>query len=150
MTAPWIIWLAAAGVIVILEIFTGTFYLLMIAIGVASGAAVAWVGGGPEFQLIAAAAVGVTATWLLRRSRLGKIERSDTARDPNVNLDIGQTVYVGKWHHIANGPPVTRISYRGAQWDAELADESGGEPGTYVIQEIRGSRLILIRLEHSA
>jgi membrane protein implicated in regulation of membrane protease activity len=148
MSAPWIVWLAAAGVIVILEIFSGTFYLLMIAIGAASGAAVAWFGGAPELQLIAAGVVGVTATWLLRRSRLGKIQKSDSSRDPNVNLDIGQTVYVGEWRHVANGRPVARISYRGAEWDAELAGRSSAEPGTFVIQEMRGSHLILSRLDH--
>lgn len=148
MTAPWIFWLAAAGVIVILEIFSGTFYLLMIAIGVASGGAVAWFGGSPELQLIVAGAVGVTATWLLRRSRLGKIHKTDSGRDPNVNLDIGQTVHVGSWQHVENDRAVARISYRGAQWDAELTDKSSAEPGNFVIKEIRGSRLILTRLEH--
>jgi membrane protein implicated in regulation of membrane protease activity len=148
MTAPWIFWLAAAGVIVILEIFSGTFYLLMIAFGVAAGGVVAWFGGPPELQLIVAGAVGVTATWLLRRSRLGKIQKSDSGRDPNVNLDIGQTVHVAKWQHVENDRAVARIFYRGAQWDAELTDQSSAEPGNFVIQEIRGSRLILARLEH--
>src|SRR5471032_42773 len=36
--ADWMHWLIAAGVVVILELFTGTFYLLMIAIGIAAGA----------------------------------------------------------------------------------------------------------------
>ena len=33
----WMIWFAAACVLVILEMATGTFYLLMIAIGAAAG-----------------------------------------------------------------------------------------------------------------
>ncbi|MFS2021308.1 NfeD family protein, partial [Massilia sp. CT11-108] len=36
--AEWMGWLVAAGVLVILELFTGTFYLLMIAIGLAAAA----------------------------------------------------------------------------------------------------------------
>lgn len=31
----WMIWLAVAGILVAIEIFSGTFYLLMIAIGLA-------------------------------------------------------------------------------------------------------------------
>ena len=37
----WMMWLALAAVLVIVELFTGTFYILMIAIGVATGAAAA-------------------------------------------------------------------------------------------------------------
>ncbi|HCN90871.1 MAG TPA: NfeD family protein, partial [Oxalobacteraceae bacterium] len=33
----WIVWSVLAGILVILELFTGTFYLLMIAIGFAAG-----------------------------------------------------------------------------------------------------------------
>ena len=36
--ADWTWWLALAGALVIFELFTGTFYILMIAIGVACGA----------------------------------------------------------------------------------------------------------------
>lgn len=145
MSAPWIMWLAAAGVIVLLEIFSGTFYLLMIAIGVASGAAAAWLGYSLEWQIMVSAIIGVVATGLLHRSRLGRIQRQESSRDPNVNLDIGQTIYVSHWQHPEDGHPVSRVSYRGAPWDVELAKGSHAEPGNYVISEIRGSRLYLTR-----
>ena len=32
----WIAWFVAAGILVIFEVFTGTFYLLMIAVGLAT------------------------------------------------------------------------------------------------------------------
>ena len=35
--ADWIMWLVAAGVLVALELFSGTFYLLMVAIGALAG-----------------------------------------------------------------------------------------------------------------
>jgi membrane protein implicated in regulation of membrane protease activity len=65
--ADWMGWLVAAGVLVILELFTGTFYLLMIAIGLAAGAIVALAGPGVPAQAIVAAIVGVLATGLLHR-----------------------------------------------------------------------------------
>lgn len=137
--ADWSYWLAAAGLTVILELFSGTFYLLMIAIGLAAGSATAWLGFGEALQLLVAALVGAGATVALRRSRYGKQqERSDAGRDPNVNLDIGQTVHVPAWQDNA-----ARVMYRGALWDVELAPGATPTPGQFTIREVRGSRLIV-------
>ena len=143
--AQWMIWLVAAGGVVILELFSGTFYLLMIAIGIVAGAAVAYAGGTLEVQLIVAAIVGLLATITLRHSRLGRISRTDAARDPNVNLDIGQTITVDAWHSPPAGGkrPTARVMYRGAPWDVELSLEGPALPGQYIIREIQGSRLIV-------
>jgi membrane protein implicated in regulation of membrane protease activity len=136
--ADWSYWLAAAGVTVILELFTGTFYLLMIAIGMAAGAITALLRIDLPGQTLVAAVVGVIATVLLRRSRLGKTERQDVASDPNVNMDIGQSVHVPAWQDGA-----ARVMYRGAMWDVELAPGVAPQPGTFRIREVRGSRLIV-------
>ena len=137
--ADWSYWAFAAGATVILELFTGTFYLLMIAIGMSSGALAALLGFGMEAQTLLAAVVGVAATVLLRRSRFGKPEnRVRAERDPNVNLDIGQTVNVPAWQDGA-----ARVMYRGALWDVELEPGSTPAPGQYTIREVRGSRLIV-------
>jgi membrane protein implicated in regulation of membrane protease activity len=137
--SDWSYWLAAAGVTVILELFSGTFYLLMIAIGLVAGAVVAFLGLGEGVALLVAAAVGVAATFVLRRSRYGRQQqRVQAERDPNVNLDIGQTVNVPAWQDGA-----ARVMYRGALWDVELAPGSTAAPGPYTIREVRGSRLIV-------
>ncbi|MYM22575.1 NfeD family protein [Duganella sp. FT135W] len=137
--ADWSYWLAAAGVVVILELFSGTFYLLMIAIGLAAGSAAALLGFGEAAQWLVAAAVGIIATLVLRRSRYGKPqERIDAARNPDVNLDIGQTVHVPAWQDNA-----ARVMYRGALWDVELAPGVSATPGPFIIREVRGSRLIV-------
>ncbi|MYN28407.1 NfeD family protein [Duganella levis] len=137
--SDWSYWLAAAGVTVILELFSGTFYLLMIAIGLVAGAVAAFLGLGEVVSLLVAAVVGVAATVVLRRSRYGKQQqRVQAERDPNVNLDIGQTVNVPAWQDGA-----ARVMYRGALWDVELAPGSNAAPGPYTIREVRGSRLIV-------
>ena len=136
--SDWSFWLLAAGVIVIFELFTGTFYLLMIAIGVAAGALTALAGASLPVQTVVAAIVGVLATVVLRRSKYGGRNRTDSAVDPNVNMDIGQTVNVPQWQdHTA------RVMYRGALWDVELAPGAIPAPGLFTIREIRGSRLIV-------
>ena len=140
--ADWIVWFVMAGVMVICEIFTGTFYLLMLAVGLAAGGLAALAGAGNAMQLSIAAVVGMSATYALRRSKLGKRHPVDAARDPNVNLDIGQVLPIEQWS-TKGGADVARVSYRGALWDAELAHGATAQSGMFVIREIRGSRLIV-------
>jgi membrane protein implicated in regulation of membrane protease activity len=136
--ADWIYWLVAAGVLVVFELFTGTFYLLMIAIGLGFGALAALMGFSTPAQTIAAAVVGVVATGLLHRSRFGRPARGTAARDPNVNIDIGQSVTVDAWRDSK-----ARVMYRGALWDVELAPGAQPQSGVFKIVEVRGSRLIV-------
>jgi membrane protein implicated in regulation of membrane protease activity len=140
----WMTWLALAGVLVILEIFSGTFYLLMLAIGMAAGGMLAWFQADDTVQVIVAALVALIATYLLRKSKYGKIQKSaDAARDPNVNMDIGQIVSIDEWKNEQGEQYVARVTYRGAMWDVELAENADPRAGLFKIREIRGSRLIV-------
>jgi len=138
----WMTWAVLAGVVVILELFSGTFYLLMISIGMIAGALFAFVGFSTSMQLIVAAVVGSVATIALHFSKYGWKGNVNAARDPNVNMDIGQFVEVPQWSDQGNGNYTARVSYRGAMWDVELHN-GNGEPGKYVIQEVQGSKLIV-------
>lgn len=141
--ADWVVWFGLAGALVILEMFSGTFYLLMIGLGMAAGGLASLGTESRPAQLLTAAVIGVIATYALRRSRWLRPARHDAAKDSNINLDIGQTVHVEAWTGNEGEPRTTRILYRGAYWDAELQDGVAPHPGTFVIREIRGSRLIL-------
>lgn len=99
----WTMWLIGAGILVIAELFTGTFYLLMIAIGLGLGALAALLGADGPTQTLVAAVVGVAATMVLRRSRYGRPPERQAANDPNVNLDIGQQLRVPQWHERRAG-----------------------------------------------
>ncbi|MCC2957358.1 NfeD family protein [Massilia sp. IC2-477] len=134
----WMNWLVVAGVLVIAELFTGTFYLLMIAIGLGAGALAAILGASGPAQTLVAAVVGLGATAVLHRSRFGRPARSEPTRDRNVNLDIGQRVVVPAWQ---NGQ--ARVLYRGALWDVELGPGAIPEAGDYRIVEVLGNRLIV-------
>lgn len=136
--SDWGNWLVAAGVLIVLELFTGTFYLLMIAIGLAFGALAALMGFDVPAQAVTAAIVGVAATVLLRRSGLGRRNRSEATRDPNVNIDIGQDVLVDAWEHGRS-----RVMYRGAMWDVELSPNAHAGTGRFRIVEVQGNRLIV-------
>lgn len=134
----WMSWLVVAGILVIAELFTGTFYLLMIAIGLSAGALAALAGASGPMQTLAAAVVGLAATALLHRSRFGKPAKSEATRDRNVNLDIGQRVAVAHW---VDGR--ARVMYRGALWDVELRPGASDLPGDFRIVEVHGNRLIV-------
>ncbi len=127
-------WFLAAGVLVILELFVGTFYLLMVAAGILAGGIAAAAGAPISVQTLVAALVGIVATLLLRR----RSKKASAARDPNVSLDIGQSITVNEWHDGR-----ARVMYRGALWDVDLAPGGNPAAGQYTIREIRGSRLIV-------
>jgi membrane protein implicated in regulation of membrane protease activity len=136
--ADWMNWLVGAGILVIAELFTGTFYLLMIAIGLAVGGIAALLGASGPVQTLVAAATGLVATSLLHRSRFGRPSRQSASRDQNVNLDIGARVAVSAWQDGR-----ARVMYRGALWDVELGPGALPEAGDYRIVEVQGNRLIV-------
>jgi len=94
METPTLWWLMS-GVAVLAELLTGTFYLLMLALGLAAGALAAHAGLGTLAQTLSAAAVGmgaVLACYLVRKRPAG----APSARaDRSVNLDVGET----RHHH---------------------------------------------------
>jgi membrane protein implicated in regulation of membrane protease activity len=138
----WMSWLALAGLVVILELFTGTFYLLMVAVGLLAGALAAWCNANASLQMMIAAIVGAVATLALHKSKFGWREGQKVSRDPNVNMDIGQTIKVEHWEDQGNGKYTARAMYRGAMWDVEL-QHSAAFSGVFVIEEVQGSRLMV-------
>ena len=139
-SAPTLWWLAAGG-LVAAELATGTFYLLMVALGCAAGALAAHGGAGATWQVAVAALVGVgaTASWHLRRARAPRSAPAESNRD--VNLDIGQTVHVDAWHDDGSA----RTHYRGASWAVRWSGSDTPTPGELVIVAVRGSELQLAR-----
>jgi membrane protein implicated in regulation of membrane protease activity len=138
MALSGLIWWIAAGVLIVTELFTGTFYLLMIALGLLAGGIAFAVGLALRVQLGVAALVALVAVVLLRRSRFGSWKRRDASRDTAVNLDIGATVEVAQWHDRR-----ARAMYRGAEWDVELAPGESEGARLYCITALEGSRLVV-------
>lgn len=133
------IWWLMAGGAVALELVTGTFYLLMIALAFAAGAVSAHLGLGQAAQIAVAAIVGgfaVFGCYLWRRRRPG---------DPSVrslrslNLDIGETVTVEAW----SADRTAQVKYRGAQWTVVLRPGFEPEAGTFRVVELAGNRLLV-------
>ena len=132
-------WWVVAGVLVAAELATGTFYLLMLALGAASAALAAHLGVAFNGQLLAAALIGGggVAGWRFKRRSAPAAVPFSENRD--VNLDIGQTVHVAAWD--ADG--AAQVSYRGANWSVRYAGSGTPLPGTHVIHAVDGNRLLL-------
>lgn len=133
------IWWTLAGAAVVVELLTGTFYLLMVALGLGAAALTAHAGASSVVQLLVAAAVGGGAVtgWRIVRSRRPPPLAAGENRD--VNLDVGETVYVDAW----NPDGTASVKYRGAQWT--VMHRSGQVPstGAHTVVEIVGSRLVV-------
>jgi membrane protein implicated in regulation of membrane protease activity len=134
--APTLWWLAA-GVLVAAELATGTFYLLMVALGCAAGAVAAHAGLGGTAQVVLAAVLGAGATALWHVKRLQSPRPAPAERNRDVNLDIGQHLQVAAW--AADGS--ARVPYRGATWTVRHSGSGQPLPGEHVIVALQGSEL---------
>ena len=132
-------WWVAAGIAVAAELGTGTFYLLMIALGLAAAAVAAQVGVDVTAQLAVAALVGggATVAWHLTRARQRSDEPAATNRD--VNLDIGDRVHVDRW----TDERTARVRHRGTEWTARLAPGAEARGGEHLVSAVEGNWLIL-------
>ena len=132
--SSYIVWWITAALLVGVELATGTFYLLAVGAACVVGGIAAWLGfeGWVQFGVAAMAALaGLSAAHRWRKSR------EHIPQMPG--LDLGQTVRVLEWRE--NG--TARVQYRGSQWDAELATPLTSRHDIMVIQETRGSVLVL-------
>ncbi|MDP2367556.1 NfeD family protein [Rhodoferax sp.] len=137
------VWWILAGVAVALELLSGTFYLLMLALGLAAGALAAQAGLSSTVQFVVAAAVGGGAVVAWRAYRLRQPSPSPASANRDVNMDVGETVQVTAW----NADGTANVKYRGAQWSAAHVPETGDPvPGPHRIVEVVGSRLIVEKL----
>lgn len=140
MTMQYAWWLVAIA-LGIAELFTGSFYLLVLAAGAGGAGVLAALGLGLSSQFICAAAISAAGAALVRGLRPLRKNALPSQRNPDVNLDIGQSVQVERWD--ANRR--SRVPHRGALWDVELLPGEPAVPGRFLIQEIDGSRLRLSR-----
>jgi len=134
-------WWVATGVLVAAELATGTFYLLMVAIGTAAGALAAHASLPFTGQLLTAAIIGGAGVGLWHRRRQGQPATPRAAENPDLNIDVGSRVQVPAW----GADRQARVTHRGAAWSARYAGSGVPSPGEHVIVAIEGSQLVLDR-----
>jgi len=132
-------WWVRAGIAVAIELSTGTFYLLMLALGLAAGAIAGHLGFSVPLQIVAAAAVGGGATALWRWRHAKGVETLPAASNRDVNLDIGERVFVQEW----SANRTAQVQYRGSLWEARLAPGATAVAGEHLVSAVEGNWLVL-------
>lgn len=140
--ASFTVWWLIAGVLVVAELLTGSFYLLMLAIGAIAGALAAHLGASETVQVLSAALFGAAAVVCCYLVRKRQALQQPAESNRSMNLDIGEPVQVESW--AADG--TAQVRYRGAQWTVVLRPGNAATPGTYRVAEVIGSRLLVDKL----
>ena len=128
------LWLIAAAALTGLEMLTGTFYILLLAIAALAGCLAALTGLSPAQQLLAFGAFGLIETVAFTVYR-----RRHPGKQPQNFLDVGNPVV---FKNIApDGAWVVR--YRGSDWQARPAGTHTRQEGPLVIVKTLGNVLIV-------
>lgn len=138
------IWFAIAAVLLILELFSGSFVLLLIGLGAVAAGIAAWLSQGIVLQIALLALVPSIGMFVLYR--LGKFHfRNPIASDSdrNLNLDIGKLVLVEQWRDDLRQ---AEVKFRGSTWQAKPTEGyTALQAGKHRIVAVRGITLILDR-----
>ena len=136
------VWWLVAGAAIVLELLSGTVYLLLLSGGFAAAAISAHLGAAFPTQLIVAAVVGAGAVVAWHQIRRRRPPELPTQSNPDVNLDVGESVQVDAW----NLDGTASVRYRGAQWT--VIHRAGVAPATglHRVAEVVGSRLVVDKI----
>lgn len=135
------LWWLLAGAAVAVELLTGTFYLLMLGVGMVAGALAAHAGLAMPTQIVLAALLGggAVAAWhVVRRGRFANAPGSNT----NLDFDAGEAVHVAAW----TAENTAQVRYRGTVWTAVPAGGTPQGPGAHRVRSVDGSRLVVEKI----
>ncbi len=133
------IWWVLAGLVVTAELVTGTFYLLMISLGMVAAALAAHMGASMVAQCVVGALVGGGATFAWHMYKIKQPTAAKAEANSDVNQDVGAVVHVDAW----NADGSASIKYRGAQWAVMAAPGVAHAAGSFRVKEVVGSRLVV-------
>jgi len=133
-TDLYLIWLIVGFVLVLAEMLTGTFYLLVLGIAAFAGAAAGFSGGEFWMQTGVASALAIAGmVWVYTR-QLSLNTATMKA------IDNGQPVIFESWLNRAAGH--ARVRYRDASWEAIVDGVDGGSG-----EAAAGDMLYIIAIE---
>lgn len=131
----YLLWLIVGIVLIIVEMTTGTFYLLVLGIAALAASAAAWFGQSFWVQAVITAAVAVAGVILVNRYRGKNVSAAKKS------LDIGQSVTLESWISEADG--LARVNYRDAQWEARVTGERTPGGKVFYIHAVEGNTLLV-------
>lgn len=129
-----LVWIIAGIALVVAELLSGTFYLLVLGFAALVAGGIAYLGGSFLIQTIVAGLISVAGVlWIRAR-------RKALATPDMLALDLGQPVTLDSW--VNREDRLARVKYRDALWSAIIEGEFRGESGeVFYIRAIDGNTL---------
>jgi membrane protein implicated in regulation of membrane protease activity len=120
-------WALLGLALVIVELLTGTFYLLVLGIAAFGAALAAWLGQGFPVQCIVGGAIAAFGCYGVH------VYRANNDKSQMKPVDAGQPASFEHW--TDQEARRARVRYRGASWDALVEDSAMPDAGAmlYVI-----------------
>ena len=119
-----IVWAVTGLVLVIVELLTGTFYLLVLGIAAFGAAAAAYFGFEFGAQAIVAAVISAAGCYGVH------VYKARNRAQQMAPIDAGMPASFESW--LDAGARLARVRYRGASWDARVEGLEAIEPGATV------------------
>ncbi len=127
-------WLIAGLLLIIVELVTGTFYLLVLGVACLASAALAYAGSSFTWQAIVAPVVALAALVVVQRYKR-QVEPKRMQ-----GIDFGQPAAFEFW--LNKDARLARVKYRDSLWDAQIIGETSGERGEILyVNSIDGNSL---------
>jgi len=122
-----LLWAILGLSLVIVELLSGTFYLLMLGLAAFGAALAAWLGQPFGVQAMVAAVVAAAGCYGVH------VYRAKNVKEQMPSLDAGQPASFESW--VDQGARRARVRYRGASWDALVDGDSSPASGAmlYVV-----------------
>lgn len=134
MISTTVLWFILALIVAGAEMFTGTVYLLAVAVACAAGGVASWLDAPGAWQLAICGLVTIVGAVFARSVR----HRRHPEAEKLMHLDDGQRLLV----ETVAADGTAHVQYRGAPWVA-YAESGALTPGLWVIARVDGTRLIL-------
>ena len=137
----WLFWTIVGFVLVIVELVTGTFYLLVLGLGAFAAALAAYLGANMVVQSVIGGGVSIAGAYFVHSWH--QANRKNDGNAQSNFLDRGQPVVLDGWANENAG--IARVKYRGALWDARLTVAAERPtPGSTLYIEGQDGQLLLV------
>ena len=135
-TIPYQVWFIIAAALIGAEMFTGAFYLAVLALAAVGSGVAAWCETSLTVQLGAAAVIAILGFLCIRKFK-------NARHTEFVSLDAGNPV---EWLG-AGADGHWQVRYRGAQWQARPQTPDTNPNAPLIISATRGNILIVKNLQ---
>ena len=131
-------WFIVAAAVLIVELFVGTVYLLVVSAALFGAGLVYWLTGDTSIAVAAAAVLSAVGIWVVH----SKFKKTAPLQELNDDLDIGQTVHILRRLH----GDCYEVSYRGTRWQAQAENADAVQTTSTAVIIGKNGNVLLIRL----